>query len=89
MALVAVRQIGNFGLEGFITSIGEWSVLIWVTFPKDLVPERMKLIDFTMVRKREGVGTFVTADILLVESIHTVEWLVDVTNIMDEETKSK
>jgi hypothetical protein len=89
MALVAAHQIGDFGLEGIIRLVREWSVLIRVAFPKDLVPEGMEFVDFTVVRKREGVGTFVTANVLMVESVLTVEWLVYVSNIVNEKTESK
>ena len=49
----------------------------------------MEFVDFTVVWKREGVGTFVTTDVLMVESVLTVEWLVDVSNIVNQKTESK
>ena len=89
MALVAINQGGDFGLECLIALIGEWSVLVWVTLPQDLVPESVELLDLAVVGEREGIGTLVTRNVLVVEPVLTVEGLVDVTNVVDEETESK
>ena len=72
MALVAVNQVRNFGLECFIAFIGEWSILIWVTFPHDLVPESVKLVNLTVVWKWERIGTLVAFNVLFVELVNTV-----------------
>ena len=89
MALVAVYEVSDVNLERSIRFISERPLLIGVTFPQDLVPERMELVDFIVVGKWEGVGTLVASDVLLVESVFAVERLVNVADIVDEKTESE
>lgn len=52
------------------------------------IPEGVKVVNTVVVGKRERVSTSVTVGEVAVDFGGSVKWLVDVSNIMDEESQS-
>lgn len=55
---------------------------------QDLIPDSVEFIGFVVVRDRESVGSFVTSGVLIVKTRSSVERLMQVTDIVDKQTKS-
>ena len=59
-----------------------------IAFVKDHVPQGMKLIHTVVVFELESIGSVITIWIITVESRLTMEWLMDITEVVDEKTES-
>lgn len=57
-------------------------------FVDDGVPDGVELISRVVVLQREVIATSVTLRVISVDSGESVEWLVDVAEIVDEEAES-
>jgi len=62
------------------------SVVILVN---DTVPDGVELVSLVMTLEEEVVSSLVTSWVLLAVSVAAVEWLMDVTHVVDYKTKSK
>ena len=56
---------------------------------EDRVPEEMKVVYLILAWESEAVTTSITSWELMINSRDAVEWLMDISQIMDQETKSK
>lgn len=53
----------------------------------EFIPEGMKLINRVMIFERNQVSTLVTIRVSLIIEIQVVEWLMHITNVMNQEAK--
>jgi|LauGreDrversion4_2_1035121.scaffolds.fasta_scaffold231794_2 hypothetical protein len=65
-----------------------YQLVVGVELVDDRIPESVKLLDRVVILKREFVSTAVSSREFLVDSSKRVKGLVDVTEIVDEETES-
>jgi len=84
---------GHVGVDGGFLECSEVFIRygssdVVVLAVEDLVPDGVELIGGVVAREREGVGTLISLGVLVVESGSCVERLVQVSNIVDKETKS-
>ena len=55
---------------------------------KDFVPKSMKLVNIIVIFEWEEIGSTITIWPLSVKPIFVVEWLNNVSNIVDQQTES-
>ena len=65
-----------------------YQLVVGVELVDDRIPESVKLLDRIVILKREFVSTAVSSREFFVDSSERVKGLVDVTEIVDEETES-
>jgi hypothetical protein len=65
-----------------------YQLVVGVEFVDYRIPESVKLLDRVVILEREIVSTFVSSREFLVNSSKRVKGLVDVSEIVDEETES-
>ena len=60
-----------------------------VILVNDTVPDGVELVSLVMALEGEVVSTLVASWVLLAVSVAAVEWLMDVTHVVDDESESK
>ena len=61
---------------------------MWIAFIKDLVPKSMQFINSVVILQREIISAFVSLFELSVESGFAMEWLVDISIVVDQKAES-
>jgi len=80
-------RVDRLGLEFLVSRVGEGSGDVVAESVEALIPDSVKLISLVVVWDGEGIATDVTGRVGVVEARLGVHGLMDVTEVVDEETE--